>query len=107
MKSGDASITTKEIAGRIEAEVRQVSHVSDWQAAVTARGKRIEVVLDVQLDPGADLAQAAEAACRNTQTLVEQRLEIELAQKPRARLRYRELRLGQEAAATRGEGTEK
>jgi hypothetical protein len=93
VKSGDAAITTKQIAERINAEVRQVEHVAECQAIVAARGKRVEVVLELHVDAGADLSRTADEACRRTQQLVEQQLAIELAQRPRARLHYRELRL--------------
>jgi hypothetical protein len=93
VKSGDAAITTKQIAERINAEVVQMEHVAECQAIVAARGKRVEVVLELHVDPGADLSRTADEACRRAQTLVEQQLGIELAQRPRARLHYRELRL--------------
>ncbi len=93
VKSGEAAITTKQIAERINAEVREVEHIADCQAIVAARGKRVEVVLDLHVDAGADLSRTADEACRRAQVLVEQKLGIELAQPPRARLHYRELRL--------------
>lgn len=93
VKAGDASITTKEIAARIEAEARSVPHIRGCTAVVAARGRRVDVVLDLHVDAGADLAQTADAACGRAQLLVEQRLAIGLAQRPRARLHYRELRL--------------
>ena len=100
VKSGNAAITTKQIAERIDADVRHIKDVADCRAAVAARGKRVEVVLDLHLDPGADLARTADEACRRAQMLVQQQLGIELAQPPRARLHYRELRLRQPGGAT-------
>jgi hypothetical protein len=94
VKSGEAAITTTEIARRVSHEVRQISHIADCQAIVAARGRRVEIVLDLQLGAGANLADTADEACRCVQVLVEQHLGIELAQPPRARLHYRELRLG-------------
>lgn len=93
VKSGEAAITTKQIAERVNAEVREVEHIADCQAIVAARGKRVEVVLELHVDPGADLSRTADEACRRAQALVQQKLGIELAQPPRARLHYRELRL--------------
>ncbi|MHB8684226.1 MAG: hypothetical protein ACYC9X_07875 [Dehalococcoidia bacterium] len=93
VKAGDATITTAEIAARIETEARGVPHVRDCAAIVATHGRRIDVVLDLHVDEGADLAQAADAACARAQTLVEQQIGIALAGRPRARLYYRELRL--------------
>lgn len=95
--SGEAAITTKQIAERINDEVRRAPHIAECNAIVAARGKRVEVVLELHVDAGADLARAADEACRRTQALVEQQLGIEMAQPPRARLHYRELRLRGEA----------
>ncbi|MBF6598893.1 MAG: hypothetical protein IVW36_00075 [Dehalococcoidia bacterium] len=97
VQAGDASITTKEIAARVEAEARGVPHVRACTAVVAARGRRVDLVLDLHVDAGADLAQTADAACGRALLLVEQRLGITLAQPPRARLHYRELRLRDES----------
>ena len=100
MKSGAAAITTAQIAERINAEVLQVPHIAECAAMVAARGKRVEVVLDLHVDAGADLARTADEACRRSHVLVEERLGIEMAAMPRARLHYRELRLRGEGAAS-------
>jgi len=102
VKSGSAAITTAEIAERINTEVLYIEHIADSNAIVAARGRRVEVVLDLQVDEGADLARAADAACRRAHALVEQQLGIELTQPPRARLRYRELRLRRPAGTPSG-----
>jgi hypothetical protein len=99
MKSGDAAITTSQIAERINTAVTALDHVGACRSAVARRGRRVDVALDLQLEAGADLARTADAACRTAQMLVEQQLGIELASRPRARLHYRELRWGHEAAA--------
>jgi hypothetical protein len=91
--SGEVSITTPEMAERIEQEVRAVPHVAEASAIVAARGKRAEVALELHVDSGADLALTADEACRRTQALVVQGMGIRLAKPPRARLHYRELRL--------------
>ena len=102
LKSGDATITTKQIAERIEDEVAATPHVASCKATVAARGGKAEVVLDLHVDAGADLAQTADEACRLAHTLVEERMGIALVQRPRARLHYRELRLsnGEQRPAT-------
>jgi hypothetical protein len=94
VQSGAAAITTRQIAERIDATVAGIENVSACSSTVTRRGKRVEVVLDLDLDAGADLARAADEACRRAHVLVEQQLRIELAARPRARVHYRELRLG-------------
>ena len=97
MTSGDAVITTSQIAARIESEVKQVPHIARCTAIVAPRGKNVEVVLDLDVDAGANLSQTADEACRRAHVLVEQQLGIEMAAMPRARLHYRELRLRGEA----------
>jgi hypothetical protein len=91
--SGNAAITTKEIAERIEAEVRESDAVDQVRAMITPRGPKIEVLLDLHVARDANLAEAADNACRRAQQLVESQLGIPLAQAPRARLHYRELQL--------------
>ena len=103
VKAGAAAITTKQIADRINAEVAQVEHVASCIAAVAARGKNVEVVLDLYVDHAADLAATAEAACRRAQQLVETQLGVGLAKRPSALLHYRELRLGSERPGGRSE----
>ncbi len=100
MKSGEAAITTSQIAERINAEVSQIPDIAECAAIVAARGKKVEVVLDLHVGAGANLSQTADEACRRAHVLVEQQLGIEMAAMPRARLHYRELRLGGEAAAS-------
>jgi hypothetical protein len=97
VKAGDVTITTAEIAARIEAEVRAVEHVRDCAAVVATHGSRIDVVLDLHVDPGAALADTADAACARAQAICEQEIGVDLAGQPRARLHYRELRLREDA----------
>ncbi len=93
VRTGDATITTREIADRIDAEVQRVEHVAECQSIVAARGRRVEAVLDLHVDAGADLTHTAEEACARVRQLVEGQIGVELAATPRARLHYRELRL--------------
>ena len=97
VRSGDAVITTSQIAARIDAEALTMRDIAACRSVVSRRGKRVDVMLDLHVNPGANLAQTADAACRAAQALVEQRLGIELGAPPRARLHYRELRLGKDA----------
>ncbi|HLB23925.1 MAG TPA: hypothetical protein VJP07_07505 [Dehalococcoidia bacterium] len=96
--SGEVTITTKRIAELVDDSVRAAPHVADCSTTVARRGRRVELVLDLHVDAGAELAQTADEACRRAHVLVEQ-LGIELSGKPRARLHYRELRLRPEAGA--------
>ncbi len=98
MRSGEAAITTSQIAERINTEVGAVPHVGECVGRVWARGTKVEVVLDLYVGAGANLAETADEACRRAHLLVEQQLGIEMAAMPRARLHYRELRLGSQAA---------
>lgn len=97
VKAGDATITTAEIAARVEAAVSAVEHVRDCAAVVATHGSRIDVVLDLHVDPGAALADTADAACARAQAICEQEIGVELTGQPRARLHYRELRLREDA----------
>ena len=102
MKSGEARITTQQIAERVDAEVHQIQHIAQCRATVVARGKKVEVILDLHVGPGADLSQTADEACRRADVLITQQLGIALAARPRARLHYRELRLRTGAASNTG-----
>ena len=68
MKSGEAAITTSEIATRINTEVGAVPHVADCVGRVWARGAKVEVVLDLYVGAGANLAETADEACRRAHT---------------------------------------
>jgi hypothetical protein len=98
VKSGDATIKTTEIAARIDEALRHVPHIVSCRSIVASRGKSVEVVLDLHVGAGADLARAADDACRRAQEIVEQEIGIALAAPPRATLHYRELRLKEETA---------
>lgn len=101
VKAGSATITTREIADRINAEIAErVPHIARCDTIVATNGKRVDVVLDLHLEPGADLAHTANVACAHAHALVEQEMGIELASPPRATLHYRELRLSGEKVPT-------
>jgi hypothetical protein len=101
VKSGDATIKTTEMAARVDAGVRQVQHVADCVSIVASRGKSVEVVLDLHVDAGADLAKTADDACRQAHEIVEQQIGVPMTKPPRATLHYRELRLREEPAQAR------
>lgn len=93
VKAGDATLTTHEIAARIEEELSRLPHIAGAQVIVAAKNSNVEVILDLQVDSGANLAATADEACSRTHVLVEQTMGVELAALPRARLHYRELQL--------------
>ncbi len=101
--SGDVTITTTRIGEHIDDAVRGLAHIADSKTVVERQGRRVAVVLDLHVDAGADLATTADAACRCAHTLVE-KLGIELAAMPRARLHYRELRLHADRMMDEAEG---
>jgi hypothetical protein len=70
-----------------------VPHVARSQAIVAAKGDKVDIVLDLQVDPGANLAATADDACRRAHMLVEETMGVPLAGLPRARMHYRELQL--------------
>ena len=98
--AGGATISTADIAARVEEEVRAVPGVAQAQAVVAARGSSVEIVLDLQVRPEADLSRTADEACRRTHTLVAEGIGVPLKSLPRARLRYRELQLRQQTSMT-------
>jgi hypothetical protein len=97
VKAGSATVSTVEIAERIERELATVPHIARSQAIVAACGDKVEVVLDLEVDPGADLTTTADEACRRAHELVEKQIGVPLVKLPRARLHYRELRLRTQA----------
>ena len=97
--SGDATLTTEQIGVRVEEEVSAVPHIARCAAVVAARsGNRVEIVLDLHVEPAADLSHTADEACRRAHVLVEEQMGIPLARWPRARLHYRELHLKDDPA---------
>jgi len=70
-----------------------VPHVTHTKATVTARGKGVEVDLDLLVDPDTNLALTSEETCRAVENLLTNRLSVEMARPPRLNLRYSELRL--------------
>jgi len=95
-KAGDASIKTTEIAFRVDEGVKQVPHVANCRSIIAVKGNGVEVVLDLHVDAGADLAKTADDACRRAQEILEQEIGVPLMGRPRATLHYRELRLKEE-----------
>ena len=93
VKAGDALLSTDAIAQRLQQEVSMVPHVTQTKAIVAARGKGVEVDLELHVDPETNLALTSEEACRAVENLLNSRLSVEMARPPRLNLRYSELRL--------------
>jgi hypothetical protein len=93
VRAGDALLSTDAIAQRLQQEVSGVPHVTQAKATVTARGKGVEVDLELHVDPDTNLALTSEEACRAVENLLTNRLSVEMARPPRLNLRYSELRL--------------
>ncbi len=93
VKAGDALLSTDAIAQRLQQEVSAVPHVTQTKAIVAARGKGVEVDLELHVDPETNLALTSEEACRAVENLLNNRLSVEMARPPRLNLRYSELRL--------------
>jgi len=99
--TGDAQIDAEEVVMRIEDELRLLPQISQVQATVAGRGKKAEVELSLHVTSDADLAATVDEACQRTRALMEDRMGLELSRPPQAEIHYRELRVGQQAAATR------
>jgi hypothetical protein len=99
VRAGDALLSTDAIAQRLQQEVSVVPHVSQAKATVTARGKGVEVNLELHVDPDTNLALTSEEALRAVENLLTNRLSVEMARPPRLNLRYSELRLAEAPTA--------
>jgi hypothetical protein len=93
VRAGDALLSTDAIAQRLRQEISAVPHVTQTKATVSARGKGVEVDLELHVDPETNLALTSEEACRAVENLLTNRLSVEMARPPRLNLRYSELRL--------------
>jgi hypothetical protein len=95
VQAGDVLLSTDAIAQRLHQALSAVPHVTQAKATVTARGKAVEVDLELHVDPDTNLASTSEEVCRTVEDLVGTRLSVEMARPPRLNLRYSELRLAQ------------
>ena len=93
VQAGDVLLSTDAIAQRLQQEVAAVPHVTQVKTTVTARGKAVEVDMELHVDPDTDLALTSGEACRVVDELLASRLNVEMARPPRLNLRYSELRL--------------
>lgn len=90
---GTAILSTDDIAQRVREEVEAVPHVLQARATVQARGKGVEVEMDLHVDPESNLADTSDQACRAVQSMLSDRMSVALLRPPRVQLHYEELRL--------------
>jgi hypothetical protein len=93
LRVGDAVLSTLAISQRVEEAVTQVPHVADVRAAVKGKRKGVKLALDLHVDPDANLADVTDAACQAAENVLKERVHVVLAEPPKVRLHYRELRL--------------
>jgi hypothetical protein len=103
VQTGQAVLTTAAIAQRIQEEVRAVDNVSDVKAAVRTKRKGVDVMLDLHVDPHANLAVVTNDSIEATRRVLNDKVHVAIAEPPRVRLHYKELRLQRpQAAPTEG-----
>jgi nitrogen fixation-related uncharacterized protein len=96
LQVGDAVLSTTAIGQRVEEAVRLVPHVADVKATVKTKGKGVAVGMDLHVDPEANVAQVTDEACQAARDVLLNRVHVSMAAPPRARLHYRELKLGRQ-----------
>jgi hypothetical protein len=89
---GGAVLSTADITQRIEEAVRTVDHVVNVKASVKAKRKGVLVLLNLDVDPDANLAIVTDEACEAASDVLANKVHVALAAPPQARLHYRELR---------------
>lgn len=98
-EGGVATISTEAIADRVQREVERTPHVLGSAVRVMGRRRAVEVELDLNVDAYANLRETALDACERARAVVQDVMGVGLASPPRARLHYRELRVGAASAA--------
>ena len=89
-----ASISTEEVALRLEEELQTFPQLKQVQASVKSRGQKAEIKLELHVNAEAELTSTAEEACRRARQLLEERMGVALAGPPEAQLHYQELKVG-------------
>jgi hypothetical protein len=92
LRVGGAVLSTADITQRIEEAVRTVDHVVNVKGAVRAKRKGVLVLLNLDVDPDANLATVTDEACEAATDVLANKVHVALAGPPQARLHYRELR---------------
>jgi hypothetical protein len=99
VRGGTALLSTDDIAQRVQEEVEGVPHVLQAKATVQARGRGVEVEMELHVDPDCNLADTSDEACRVVQSVLSDKMSIALMRPPRVQVRYEELRLARPGAA--------
>jgi hypothetical protein len=92
LKVGGAVLSTADVQQRIEEAVRTVDHVVNVKATVKAKRRGVTVLLNLDVDPDANLALVTDEACGTATDVLANKVHVALAEPPQARLHYRELR---------------
>lgn len=88
VKAGTAALAIEAVARRIEQAVVEVAQVESAKAKVTARGKGVEIDLQLLVDPDSDLAAVADEVSQVTRDTLTQKMNVDLAKPPRVRFYY-------------------
>jgi hypothetical protein len=93
LQVGDAVLSTAAVGQRVEEAVTLVPNVSDVRATVKAKRRGVVVNLDLHVDPDANLATVIDDASEAARSILTDKVHVALAEPPRTRIHYRELRL--------------
>jgi hypothetical protein len=92
LRVGGAVLSTADISQRVEEAVRNVEHVVSVKSYVKAKRKGVVLLLNLDVDPDANLAIVTDEACEAASDVLANKVHVALAEPPQARLHYKELR---------------
>ena len=104
VKAGTAALAIEAVARRIEQAVVEVAQVESAKAKVTARGKGVEIDLQLLVDPDSDLAAVADEVSQVTRDMLTQKMSVDLAKPPRVRFYYTRHRVAAPSAPEHAAG---
>jgi hypothetical protein len=84
---GDVLIDASSVADRLRYEIGQLPGVVRVRPKVRAKRRSVAIELDVETAPGLDVPEKAERIVTATRLIVEEKLGLKLARRPRVRLR--------------------
>lgn len=90
VQAGNAVLSTDAVARRVQEEVGRLPQVAQAKATVAARGKGVEVSLELHVAPDANLATTSEAACQVVLEVVTAQLGVEMVKVPHVKLHLAE-----------------
>ena len=100
VRGGTALLSTDDIAQRVREEVEAMPHILQAKATVQARGRGVEVEMELHVDPDSNLAATSDEACRVVQSVLSDKMSVALLRPPRVQLQYEELRLARGTTAS-------